>query len=128
MARMRNVIGALALGLCTFAMGTSALAAPTPSGRPDYEVMVVLESDEMPTFEYKRALEAPEFREAKDDLKKFRAAMIEEAKKALAKKRGYFERIYGETMDRLARIRVRAISLFDHRRGERQELRRYSEL
>ncbi len=128
---------ALGLGLALTSFGLVLVglgASPDPAGLAasprgianDYELVVVLKSDEVPTFEYRKALERVDFQDIRFAPQKARDEAVKEAKAQLAKKRGYFQQLYGEGSQQLERVRVVDVVLMDHRTDTRISILRQS--
>ena len=94
---------------------TSTLGASAYSLNGRYEVAVVLNYSEGSTFEWRETLSRNEYKNAEFLQKKFVKKYSKKALKALARKMGYFERLYGEQNTQMTAVQLAKVSVSDLR-------------
>ena len=94
---------------------TSSLGASAYNVNSRYEVAVVLNYSEGSTFEWRENLSRSEYKNAEFLQKKFVKKYSKKALKALARKMGYFERLYGESNTQMTAVQLAKVSVSDLR-------------
>ena len=94
---------------------TSTLGASAYSVNGRYEVAVVLNYSHGSTFEWREVLSRSEYHNAEFLQKKFVKKYSKKALKALARKMGYFERLYGENNTKMTSVQLTKVSVSDLR-------------
>ncbi len=98
------------------------LGASAASSSERYEVLVVLEYDNGGSFEWRAFMPKREYKEIDFFEKKISKKYVAEAQKALARKMGYFQQVYGDDSDKLMNTKVNKILVTDLRTDREKEL------
>lgn len=99
------------------------LGASATSSSERYEVLVVLEYDNGGSFEWRAFMPKREYKEIDFFEKKISKKYVAEAQKALARKMGYFQQVYGEDSDKLMNTKVNKILVTDLRTDKETRLK-----
>ncbi len=95
-------------------------ASAASSGR--YEVAVTLNYENGGSFEYRAPISRREYKEAEMTKKKIVRKYAGEAKKALARKMGYFDSLYGDGNDKMTSTQLAKMVVTDLRADRETEL------
>lgn len=116
-------LGAAAM-LSIYAPGatdTRSLGASPAGRRAPYELVVTLESPDLPrVFEHTIALTRSQYEDVRFSPRKARKKALKKAQKALAKKLGYDEAVFTDSA-KLSNARLKDIELVDTRREHHPE-------
>ncbi len=101
---------------------TSTLGASAYESNARYEVAIVLHHSDGATFEWRSALSRNEYKDAEFQKKRFMKKFSKLALKALARKMGYFESLYGEEHTKLTAVQLNKVTVSDLRAERTIEL------
>ena len=101
---------------------TSQMGASAYTSGTRYEVAVVLNHSHGASFEWRETLSRNEYKDAEFLQKKFVKKYSKKALKALARKMGYFERLYGDENTKLTSVQLNKVTISDLRAGSTMEL------
>jgi len=98
------------------------LSASAVSSTERYEIAVVLDYDGGGPFEWRGFMTKRDYDELEMFQRKICTRYVDEARKALARKLGYFSQVYGEDSSRLAATKVVSVMVTDLRTSKERRV------